>query len=39
MPSTLTLADIFAESAGGRKLIAMMTATMMTIKNRDDITG
>lgn len=36
---TLTLAEIFAESAGVRKLIALMTATMMTIENRDGIEG
>jgi uncharacterized protein (TIGR00369 family) len=36
---TLTLAqtDVFAERAGQEKLIALLTATLMTIKDRNDV--
>ena len=36
---TLTLAqtDVFAESKGKEKLIAVLTATMMSIEGRDGI--
>jgi len=36
---TLTVAqtDVFAESDGQEKLIALLTATMMTVEGRDDI--
>jgi acyl-coenzyme A thioesterase PaaI-like protein len=36
---TLTVAqtDVFAESDGQQKLIALLTATMMTVEGRDDI--
>lgn len=32
-------AQAFAEAAGARKLIATMTATMMTMTGRDDVRG
>ena len=37
---TLTVAqtDVFAESDGQEKLIALLTATMITVEGRDDIT-
>jgi uncharacterized protein (TIGR00369 family) len=34
---TLTQADVFAESQGQEKLIALLTATMMSITGRDGI--
>ena len=34
---TLTQSDIFAESGGHEKLIALMTATMMSIEGREGI--
>lgn len=36
---TLTVAqtDVFAESDGQEKLIALLTATMMTVEGRDDV--
>ena len=34
---TLTQADVFAESAGQKKLIALLTATMMTIEGREGV--
>lgn len=38
---TLTLAqtEVFAETAGREKLVALLTATMMTIADRDGIDG
>lgn len=34
---TLAQADVFAQSGGQEKLIALLTATLMTIKGRDGI--
>ena len=36
---TLTLAqtEVFSESAGGEKLVALLTATLMTIEGRDGV--
>jgi acyl-coenzyme A thioesterase PaaI-like protein len=36
---TLTLAqtEVFAESAGKEKLVALLTATLMTIEGRDGV--
>ena len=36
---TVANADMFAETAGSSKLIATMTATLMTISGREDVTG
>ena len=36
---TLTQSDVFAISNGQEKLIALLTATMMTIRDRDGISG
>jgi uncharacterized protein (TIGR00369 family) len=35
---TLTQAEVFAERGGQEKLIALLTATMMTIEGRDGVT-
>ena len=37
---TLTFAqtEVFAESAGGEKLVALLTATMMTVEGREGVT-
>ena len=37
---TLTLAqtEVFSETAGEAKLVALLTATLMTIEDRDDVT-
>ncbi|MBV8850900.1 MAG: PaaI family thioesterase [Methylobacteriaceae bacterium] len=34
---TLTQTDVFAESGGQQKLVALLTATMMTIEGREGI--
>jgi uncharacterized protein (TIGR00369 family) len=34
---TLTQTDVFAESGGQEKLIALLTATMMTIEGREGV--
>lgn len=34
---TLAQAEVFAESAGGEKLIALLTATLMAVRGRDGI--
>jgi uncharacterized protein (TIGR00369 family) len=34
---TLAMTEVFAESSTGRKLCALLTATLMTIENRDGI--
>jgi uncharacterized protein (TIGR00369 family) len=34
---TLTQADVYVESAGTSKLVALLTATMMTVQGRDGI--
>lgn len=36
---TLSVADVFAVNGGKEKLIAHLTATMMTITGRDDVTN
>lgn len=36
---TLTQAKVFASAGGEEKLIALLTATMMTVKGRDGISG
>ncbi len=35
---TLTQAEVFAESDGQEKLVALLTATMMTIDGREGVT-
>ena len=34
---TLTLAEVFAKTGGHEKLIALLTATLMAVKGRDDV--
>lgn len=34
---TLAMTEVFAETAGGAKLCALLTATLMTIENRDGV--
>lgn len=36
---TLAQAEVFAKTGGQEKLIALLTATMMTVKGRDGISG
>lgn len=36
---TLTQSDVFAVSGGQERLVALLTATMMTLRDRDGITG
>ncbi len=34
---TVAQAEVFAETSGGRKLVALLTATLMALEGRDDV--